>query len=56
VMSGFGTAGGVVQLAETGAAHVLGRRDQRQPGKLRRVPTFAEQGIDASVLTLRAVS
>ncbi len=44
----FGTAGSVVQHAESGAARVLGlSAAERQPGKLAHVPTFREQGIDA---------
>jgi putative tricarboxylic transport membrane protein len=44
----FGTAGGVVQHAESGAARVLGlSAAKRQPGKLANVPTFREQGVDA---------
>lgn len=50
----FGTAGGVVQHVETGAARVLGlSAATRQPGKLASVPTFAEQGIDASYYAWR---
>jgi putative tricarboxylic transport membrane protein len=50
----FGTAGGVVQHVETGAARVLGLSSaQRQPGKFANVPTFREQGIDATYYAFR---
>jgi putative tricarboxylic transport membrane protein len=45
----FSTAAGAVQQVEAGAVRVLGLSStQRQPGKLSSVPTFVEQGIDAS--------
>jgi putative tricarboxylic transport membrane protein len=44
----FGTAGSVVQHVESGAARVLGlSAAKRQQGKLAKVPTLREQGIDA---------
>lgn len=50
----FGTAGGVVQHVESGAVRVLGLSAKaRQPGKLSGVPTFQEQGINASYNALR---
>jgi putative tricarboxylic transport membrane protein len=45
----FSTAAGAVQQVDAGAVRVLGMSShKRQPGKLASVPTFAEQGIDAS--------
>jgi len=49
-----GTPGGALQHMQSGAARALGiSAAQRQEGKLAGVPTFQEQGIDASYYAWR---
>ena len=49
-----GTPGGAIQHMQSGAARALGiSSTQRQPGKLAAVPTFREQGVEASYYAWR---
>lgn len=49
-----GTPGGVLPHLQTGAARALGiSAGERQPGKLAAVPTFREQGINATYYAWR---
>jgi len=49
-----GTPGGAIQHMQSGAARALGiSSTQRQPARLAAVPTFREQGVDASYYAWR---
>lgn len=51
-----GTPGGAIQHMQTGAARPLGiSSEQRQPARLAAVPTFREQGVDATYYAWRGL-